>query len=285
MKIYLTIIIITFSVSISVFAENKCIINTYDKIFFTTRDSINNKVIKNSNCNQEILNHFTQKLSNSLGTLKANYLSNVIHERFQNTQIKITPSLILINNLRQVVQNTLIKNKKMITEIEHRKIHLILLNQQQKLKLSCTKCNKLGTFHIKYLITNSKKKPEWIKITNSTNSKALVAKQTLYPNQKLTPDLFTVKKVKTIHPEQLHTNTHNLIFQKLSRSININTPLLKKNLIAKNIVRQNHPVSLQLKQGNLSLTGAGIALNSGGLGDIIKIRNQTTKKNHFWYYY
>lgn len=278
MKIYIIFLIIIFNINTSMSDENKCVINSYDQIFFSTRDSINLKVIKDSNCNQQILKQFTQKLSNSLGTLKANYLSSIMNERYKNIKIEITPSIILIKNLKQVVQNNLINNKNILTEVDHQKEHLIFLSKKQQLKLSCTKCDNLGEFHIKYYITNSNKRPQWIKITNKTKAKAFVTTQNIRPNQNLTPELFTIQEIKTIHPEQLVTNTSNLIFQKLTRPINENTPLLKKNLISKNIVRQNYPVSLKLKQGNLNLTGTGIALNSGKLGDIIKIRNQTTKK-------
>ncbi len=64
-----------------------------------------------------------------------------------------------------------------------------------------------------------------------------------------------------------------IIGQQLTRPVAPGQPLSPKDLMKPTLVRRGSMVRLQLESGGLSVTGQGVALESGSAGDRIRLRN------------
>lgn len=78
--------------------------------------------------------------------------------------------------------------------------------------------------------------------------------------------------VNTLHGEVIHT-TEQIVGQQLTRPVPAGQPLMPGDLTKPTMVKRGTLVALRLESGGLSVTGQGMALESGAIGDRIKLRN------------
>jgi flagella basal body P-ring formation protein FlgA len=80
----------------------------------------------------------------------------------------------------------------------------------------------------------------------------------------------------TVHAEVVH-DPAMVIGMQLRRQIQAGTPIPVSELMQPTQITRGDPVRLHLEVGALSLTGQGVALESGAVGERIRVRNVSTQ--------
>ena len=80
----------------------------------------------------------------------------------------------------------------------------------------------------------------------------------------------------TVHAEVVH-DPAMVIGMQLRRQIQAGTPIPVSELMQPTQISRGDPVRLHLEVGALSLTGQGVALESGAVGERIRVRNVSTQ--------
>lgn len=73
-------------------------------------------------------------------------------------------------------------------------------------------------------------------------------------------------------------DAEKLIGQELRRSMRDRTPIKDRDIQKEQILSRNNNVNILYRSGTISLRTIGIALDSGGIGDVIKVRNPSSNK-------
>jgi flagella basal body P-ring formation protein FlgA len=80
----------------------------------------------------------------------------------------------------------------------------------------------------------------------------------------------------TVHVDVVH-DPAMVIGMQLKRQIQAGVPIPVSELMQPTQITRGDPVRLQLEVGALSLTGQGVALESGAIGERIRVRNVSTQ--------
>ncbi len=88
----------------------------------------------------------------------------------------------------------------------------------------------------------------------------------------------------------LHDVTHNLvndmiaqdmmqlIGQEAKKTLYQNKPILLRDVGSMTMIKRNDTVTMEFKQGGMTLQTIGRAMDDGGIGDTIKVMNEQSKK-------
>ncbi len=82
---------------------------------------------------------------------------------------------------------------------------------------------------------------------------------------------------KRIH-DTIITSDSDLIGKSLKRTIQAMSPIRDKDLAKETIVSRNQEVSILYKADFMTLRTSGVAIEAGGKGDLIKVRNKESNK-------
>jgi flagellar basal body P-ring formation protein FlgA len=63
-----------------------------------------------------------------------------------------------------------------------------------------------------------------------------------------------------------------------TRRLNPGSPVRRSDLIKPQLVRRGEPVTIALRSGGLSIVTEGRALSGGGLGDLVRVVSDSTKR-------
>jgi len=275
----LTIFILTFSINSN--ASNKCTISTSEKILIIKQNNNLSKYLQNTNCSKSTISKFVKIISKANGLIS----SKVVRKQLSidNIEVNITPNRFKVYNLDQILRKSfsddsiVLKNIKISSSFQK-----LNFNQETSFQVECNFCENLGQKNFKIVINNpieNQKTQLWGYLDLYVQKLAYVAKKDLSFNQdSLSKSYFEKKSVLTQTPENLVINIGNIKFYKLNKNIRKGTSLLKRDLFEQNIIRAFSPVKVIIKSGEINLQTMAQALESGTIGQFIKLRNTRNKK-------
>jgi flagella basal body P-ring formation protein FlgA len=133
------------------------------------------------------------------------------------------------------------------------------------------------TYLLKIKDRTQKSQKIWITLLISQKVKVLTALVDIATNTPLQKDLFQFQEIKTAQNNLFFSNLKQISFYRLNRTLKKGSILKKALLTKKTLVSYGRPVTLLFKKANLTLKGSAMALKSGKIGDIIKVKNKRGK--------
>ena len=259
-----------------------CTIETYPSIYKSSsfEDISKDQLIKKTDCSKEIQSQFLKSISNIRGSVNSKQLSRII-----DPALEITPARVTVESLEDFIKDQLsIPPVKFVRNIKFsRKRSFLPLEAYQSLHVSCDTCEFLGRKNIKFTLNSTDDENfvyYWAEIDLQMQSLSLVAKQNLKVTQTpLDPDMFETKVIYSHSPEQFFIKKDVLKYYRLNRTIHINEPLQANAITPVHLVRPGVPVSIELNQSGIKLSGKAIPSRAGHLGDIVQLKNLKSKKN------
>lgn len=107
----------------------------------------------------------------------------------------------------------------------------------------------------------------------------LVTKHAIRQGEKLSSDDFYQAEFDAQRLQQGYfTNEKQLLGLVCKRDISADTPLTPYNVALEKIVLRGQEVSIVAKSGALMVSMDGVAMSDGVLGDVIKVKNSTSKR-------
>jgi len=279
MKIFVFLILLIPSLSTG--AQKKCSLYTFNTVLKSDVEAPYNKkrLIKKTNCNQEIQNRFLSTIENLEGVINAKRLQVMISD-----VLEIHPQKIEIISLENHLRERLgITNKKFIRNLKFtRPRRYIAIDKHHNLTVSCDACEFLGHKNIKLTISSvnsSDNQYLWATFDLHIQSHALKAKSPLrVTNEPVTADDFEKKLVFTQHPERFFLKENALKYYKLNRNLRQGEVLEFNALSPVHLVRPGTLVSIELNENGVKLSGKALPTRAGKLGEIIQLINQKSKR-------
>lgn len=107
-----------------------------------------------------------------------------------------------------------------------------------------------------------------------TNANVAVPAFTIYPGDAITEGSLVERPAgRGVDPETFATNRSALVGMIARRTLIAGKPVPADAVRRPEALRQGQTVTLVFTSGNLTIRGSGLALQSGGLGEIVRVRN------------
>lgn len=285
MKKLITIFI--FFVSLNAFAEGgSCSINLYSKIYrLESNQGLNSSdIIHSSTCDQAITLKISQLLTNSTGTVGADFLKRELAKDFKNQEIEITPrkfSLLDLNSsLKEQLSND--SNLYFFNSKSLNGIKTLGLVEGEQLKATCESCNGFGEKNIKVDIANpvtNTLRSLWFSTQIMAKIKIFKAKRNLSFQQKhLENNDFYQDEIYTTNPENLLTSLDNINFYKANKTIVQGSTVSNLDIQPVNLISFGTPVNVTLKNQNINLQKTAMPTRSALFGEVVELRNPGSNK-------
>lgn len=246
-------------------------------------------LMKNSNCSPEITQNIFEKLKESEGKISTQQLVSDY-----NTKVTITPSILEVVNLETLLRMKTHSFFKKISITGTLSSRLILLDKWDEITLQCQNCEdnnwnnskfgKLGqresTLLWQLQLTNNNQIKNLLLTTELINvKKVLKAKSPIEIGSSINQDLLEISYVADdLSQKYFHDNLSTLTNFELIKSMVPGDVLTLSHLKTKRLVQLGKNISAIIKKNGIELTLPAQALQSGGLGETIQIKNLKNNK-------
>jgi flagella basal body P-ring formation protein FlgA len=241
-------------------------------------------VIHKTNCGNAVSSKISQLISNSSGSIGADFLKRELVNDFSTLAIEIKPRKLSIMELNPTFRDQLTNSSNFyfFNSKSLNGISTIGLAEGEQLQVSCESCNSCGEKNIKLTITNSLQSPSktlWFSTTIMAKIKILKAKRSLSLQEKhLEIEDFYADEIYTSTPDNVLTSLDNIIFYKINKNILQGSVISNLDLQAVNLVNYGTPVRVVLKNQNINLQRIAMPLRSAIFGEVIELKNPSNNK-------
>ncbi len=267
-------------------AEESCQIETYFKIYrLNPSQNLNYKdVVKNSNCNDLVLNKFAGLLT----TLEGNVHSKALEQEFQlgdnSTHITITPNKFSIGNINDLLKAQATADTNLyFTETKLTSNKKILgLNENENVEVTCDNCLIYGDRNVKLDIVNpinATRVTSWANTKIVAKIRALKASNNInFQKESFTKEDFFAEDLYTTEPSRFISDFDNIKFYKPNKAIIKGMPITTMDIQPIQLVKYGTPVKIILKNQNINIIKNAIPHRAGVFGEVIELKNPTNNK-------
>lgn len=267
--------IISLSLLLLSFTTDACELETYAHIIKVNK-VIDDSIIKNSNCSDEINQYFINLTSNAVGNINSKHLMQVFKTEFKQS-IQLTPKQINVQRLSDLIEDEfqtkqfIIKN---VSSLHHSST--INFDQKQSIHFICQNCEQTGRKNLKVKIGE---KTIWVSANFMRQAKALRVKSDLNIYTPLIQSSdFEEISVVSGKKTQYFSDIENIKFYKVNKQLRPGDIIKVSDLTPKNLIQLGQKIKLIVKNENVQLKTTGIAQRSGRIGDYIQIKNPRSNK-------
>ena len=239
-------------------------------------------VIKYSDCRNDIKRRIAGIWASSSGRIRHKHLKNILKE---GEDIKINPEKIEFFDLEDALKNEYPLKKNWVFRktafAGTRQLHPY--GNDERLKIICYNCRKPGkkVLEIRFHNTlNGRKRVIWGETHVAIRTPSLVALRTLESGSLLkTSDFKEQFSYVMSEHDSFFENGKKVLFYKTNKVVREGMPLRHSDLSPINLVGAGKPIKAIVKRGGMKLTGVGIPLKNGKLGENIRIKGVDGKKS------
>ena len=235
--------------------------------------------IKFSDCPHDIQENFVKILSSSSGKVLSGHLQEILKG---DGSVQVYPEKIEIVELEEVLKRKYPLRKNWIFQNTYftgkRQFYPYEMNKQ--LALVCHNCKKPGKKMLEIRFEgDSKKRVEWGKTDIAIRVSSLVPRRTLEVGTLLNPSDFESHFFYTVNSnDSFFANREKLPFYKTNKVVREGMALKSSDVYPVNLISVGKPVKTIIKKDGMKLTGMGISLRNGKLGDSVHIKGMDGKK-------
>lgn len=257
-------------------AFSACKIVSYPQIIKLNK-TLDNSIIKESDCNQVTQEAFIDFISSSSGSLDAKHLSHIFKMENQ-FDISFEPSLINVFKIEEKLQDLLnLGEQNILTKITslYDKAS-IQTKETDSLKAHCNNCDSAGQKNIKLFVNN---KAIWLTGQIYLKRIGFIVNTEINPfSEKLRSHLFNAKTFFDDGRSHLFKDIEHIQFYKTNKKLSPGDALKTTDLSPIALVKPGQRIKVVLKGANISLRSTGRARSMGKYGEFIEIYNEKTNK-------
>lgn len=291
MKILLTFCLFIFAIQASAdttipVASGECAIKLFSKVYrLDANQSLNsNDIVQSTNCENVVLVKISQIISNSSGTVGADFLKRELLKDFPNDKIEISPRKLSLLELNTTLREQLTQGSNLyfVDSKSLNGIKTLGIEEGEQIKTSCESCNSFGEKNIKIDIANpinNSNKTFWFSSKIMAKINVFKAKRNLsFQQGHLDSNDFYPDVIFTSNPDNVLTSISNISFYKANRTILQGAVVSNLDLQAVNLVSFGTPVNVILKNNNINLQRTAMPVRSALFGEVIELRNPNNNK-------
>ncbi|MCK6593607.1 MAG: flagellar basal body P-ring formation chaperone FlgA [Bacteriovoracaceae bacterium] len=266
--------------------KEECTIETFASIYrlspsqyFAPKD-----VIKSSNCDNLVINKFTQILMSLEGIALSNVLEKELSEDFKNIKITLNPAKIFVGNLNDYLKTNLANETNLFftdTRLSSTK-KVLTLNEEELIEVSCESCLSYGDKNIKIDLVhpiNATRISQWLSTKVTAKITVLKANKNInLQNEGFKKDDFITEDLLTTQPDKFISQFEMIKFYKPNKVIIQGMPLTNQDIAPLQLVRYGTPVKVVLKNNNISIIKSAIPHKSANFGETIELKNPSNNK-------
>lgn len=274
MKRILTLL--TLILTVNVHAKDACKIVSYNKIIKLNK-LLDESIIKDTNCSQEVKNKFVDFVSGASGTLESKHLSHIFKMEYHK-EIELSPEVLVVKTINDTFSELLkIPNNLSLEKTTNLHSNSSLnLSPSDHIQVVCNDCETPGSKNIKLLVNKS---PIWFSVEILSKRHGLVINSEINPYMKhLTSDMFTKTSIYDDGRGHLFNDIDNIHFYKPNKKLTKGKILKTTDLTPITLVRSGQKIKVVLKGKTIALKSSAISRQSGRIGDFIEVYNQKTNK-------
>ena len=264
---------------------SECGIELYSKVYRLSDDQAlqARDLVKATTCSPEITNKLAGLISNSQGTVGADFLKSELKKDFQDVEINFTNKKLSLLNLNDTLKDQLLTNSNLyFTQARSLNgVSSLGLLEGEHLRPICDACTSFGEKNIKIDITNvvdNTNRTLWFASKIMAKVKVVKAKRSISFQQKsLSPEDFYLEDVMTMNPDNALTTLDNIRFYKSNKTILQNAVVSNMDLQAVNLINYGTPVSVSLVSNSISLQRTAMPMRSARFGEVIELKGPNNK--------
>ena len=238
-------------------------------------------IVRHSDCPDDVKKRLADLLASSSGKVHSQHLKKVLRN---SDGVDIRPQKIEFFDLEEVLKDEYPLKKNWIfknTAFSGTR-QLYPYGTDERLQIVCRHCEKPGKKVLEIVFHNvlsGKKRILWGETHIAIRTRALVALRTLVAGSLLSPSDFKEQfsYVMSEH-ESFVTNGKNLAFYKVNKTVQEGTVLKHSDMSSVHLVGAGKPVKTIIKKGGMKLTGVGIPVRSGRLGESVQVKGMDGKR-------
>lgn len=265
---------------------NICSVELFSKVYRLESNQVlsSNDIVHKTNCDSSISNKISQLISNSNGTVGADFLKRELAKDFNAFTIEITPRKLSLMELNSTLRDQLTNGSNLyfLDSKSLNGIKTLGLIEGEQLKANCESCNSFGEKNIKIDITNplqNTTRTLWFSSKIMAKIKVFKAKRSLSFQQKhLEAEDFYADEVFISNPDNVLTSLNNIHFYRANRNILQDSVVSSLDLQAVNLINFGTPVNVTLKNQNINLQRTAMPVRSALFGEVIELRNPNNNK-------
>ena len=264
----------------------QCSVELFSNIYRLESNQVlsSSDIIHQTTCDLSITNKISLLISNSSGTVGADFLKRELLKDFGSLIIEITPRKLSLRELNPILRDNLTEgtNFYFLNTRSLNAIKALSLVDGEQLKASCESCNNFGEKNIKIDITNpiqNTTRTLWFSSVIMAKIKVFKAKRGLSFQQKhLEIEDFYADEVLSGNPDNALTSLANISFYKANRNILQGSIVTNMDIQAVNLVNFGTPVNVTLKNQNINLQRTAMPVRSANFGEVIELKNPNNNK-------
>lgn len=273
MKLLLIALINTFS--IPAFAlKQECTV-TLPTHIYQINDSPDSDLVASSNCDEKTKALVSQTISRFSGKISAGYLSLIIKEEFDKT-VSFSNSVTLFSLKDIIMKKYELKDMNISLKAANDPRAKTITHTSDDIELECQNCTTSGRKNVLMRIGDKK---HWLIADLRLREQAYILKESLTPHlSEISPASLIKKTVYRENSTPLFTDISNIRHYRLIRPLKKGSILTQQDLRPKLLVHAFKNVEVELNGEKIRLKTTAKAIESGRLGDIIKLTNLKTNK-------
>ena len=266
--------------------QNACNVELFAKIYrLDANQTLNNlDIIHKTDCDVSVSNKISQIISNSNGSVGADFLKRELVKDFKALEIEITPRKLSLLELNTTLRDQLTNDSNLFFQNTNslNGIKSLGLVEGEQLKANCESCTSFGEKNVKIDIVNplqNTTRTVWFSSRIMAKIKIFKAKRNLsFQQGHLDADDFYTDEIFTSNPENALTSLNNIQFYKANRTIVQGSVVSNLDLQAVNLISFGTPVNVTLKNQNINLQRTAMPTRSALFGETIELRNPNNNK-------
>lgn len=266
--------------------KNSCSVELFSKIYrLEANQTLSNQdIIHKTDCDVAVSNKISQILSNSNGSVGADFLKRELLKDFKTITIDITPRKLSLLELNSSLRDQLTNDSNLFFQNTNslNGIKSLGLIEGEQLKANCESCTSFGEKNIKIDIANplqNTTRTVWFSSRIMAKIKIFKAKRNLsFQQGHLDAEDFYSDEIFTSNPENALTSLNNIQFYKANRTIVQGSVVSNLDLQAVNLISFGTPVNVTLKNQNINLQRTAMPTRSALFGETIELRNPNNNK-------
>jgi flagella basal body P-ring formation protein FlgA len=276
-----------FLISLSAQANTKgCAVHLFSKVYrLESNQTLNSSdLVQASDCDSLVLNKISQIVSNSNGTIAANFLTRELAKDFTDINVEISPYKTALLDLNSSMRDQMTSgtNLYFLDTRSLNGIRTLGLTEGEQLKINCESCSSFGEKNIKLDITNplaNTTRTLWFTSKIMAKIKVFKAQRSLSFQQKhLEADDFYADEIYSMNPDNIVTTLENIHFYKTNKTIIQGAIISNIDLQSVNLVNFGTTVNATLKNSTISLTRKATPVRSATYGETIELKTQGNNK-------
>lgn len=252
-----------------------CKLVTFDRIIKINPNQ-DQKIIKETDCSEEVQNTFVKFVSSTTGKLNSAHLKRYFKQE-SNVEIEISPEIFSVTTIESLIEDNIKDGTVIVKNITSLFSQSSLnLSISDSISIECKDCNKPGEKNI--LATINDKKIWLSALIHKKRSAYVLVKNLTNLDQTLDASFFKKVVIADNGNSLLFNDIDKIRFYKPTKLLRIGETVKKYDLRSRVLIQFGQKVNVNIKSNSIKLESRATARRNGHIGDVIELVNDNSNK-------